>query len=114
MRVALTGASGFLGGAIARSLAGRGDAVIRLGRPETSDERTAVAALSGADALVHCAGVYEVGVPRARRPALQEGNIGLTARMLGAARTVGLAKVVYISTVAVFGDTHGSIAAYLA
>ena len=110
MKVALTGASGFLGGAIARRLAERGDAVIRLGRQETADDRTATAALAGADALVHCAGVYEVGIPLSRRHVLHEGNVELTARLLGAARTVGLAKVVYISTVAVFGDTHGAIA----
>ncbi|MSQ37580.1 MAG: NAD-dependent epimerase/dehydratase family protein, partial [Chloroflexi bacterium] len=51
-----------------------------------------------------------VGISRARRHVLQEGNVDLTARVLGAARTVGLAKVVYVSTVAVFGDTHGATA----
>lgn len=110
MKVALTGASGFLGGAIARCLTERGDVVIRLGRRETADDRAATAALAGADALVHCAGVYEIGISRARRHVLQEGNVDLTARVLGAARTVGLAKVVYVSTVAVFGDTHGATA----
>ena len=59
---------------------------------------------------MHGAAVYEVGVPADRVPALVDANVGGTERVLGAALTAGVPKAVYVSTVAVFGDTKGSVA----
>jgi len=107
--VAVTGASGFIGGALCRMLAARGWDVralvrcpsrfaaapsMRAGRcdlPDTIDE----SALSGA-ALVHCAyATRETDLARARR-VNEEG----TRRLLDAARRTGVTRLLFVSTVA--------------
>jgi nucleoside-diphosphate-sugar epimerase len=40
---------------------------------------------------------------------MREANVGGTERVLGAALQAQIAKVVYVSTVGVFGNTHGEI-----
>ena len=126
MDVFLTGATGFIGGEVARRLRARGDAVRALVRdPERaqhlvaigctlvpgdlSDESRLTAACAGADAVIHCAAVYEVGVPEERRSVLVDTNVGGTERVLGAALSAGVRKAVYVSTVAVFGNTRGQV-----
>lgn len=129
MRVFLTGGTGFIGSEVARLLRERGDAVRALvrtpGAPaarglaelgcelvegDLSDEGALVTACRGTDAVVHGAAVYEVGVPESRRHVLVDANVRGTERVLGAALTAGVARAVYVSTVAVFGDTHGEVA----
>jgi nucleoside-diphosphate-sugar epimerase len=124
--VFLTGGTGFIGGEVARLLRARGDEVRALVRTpskagalealgcelvpgDLSDEGRLVAACEGVDAVVHSAAVYEVGVPASRREALVDANVGGTERVLGAALTAGVRKAVYVSTVAVFGDTRGQV-----
>ena len=127
MRVFLTGGTGFIGGEVARLLRARGDAVRALVRTpakatalrelgcelvegDLSDEGALARACEGVDAVVHGAALYEVGVPEDRRAAMVDVNVGGTERVLGAALTSGVHKAVYISTVAVFGNTGGLIA----
>jgi nucleoside-diphosphate-sugar epimerase len=127
VRVFLTGGTGFLGGEVARRLRERGDEVRALvRRPERadglralgcalvpgdlSDEEALVEACRGASAVVHCAAVYEVGVPESRRADLLETNVRGTERVLGAALSAGVPRAVHVSTVAVFGDTGGAVA----
>jgi nucleoside-diphosphate-sugar epimerase len=127
MDVFLTGGTGFIGGEVARRLRARGDRVRALVRDpararaladlgcdlvvgDLSDESALQAACDGADAVVHGAAVYEVGVPEDRRPALVDANVGGTERVLGAALAAGVRKAVYVSTVAVFGNTRGAVA----
>jgi nucleoside-diphosphate-sugar epimerase len=127
MDVFLTGGTGFIGGEVARRLRARGDGVRALVRDrgraqrladlgcelvvgDLSDERALQAACSGADAVVHAAAVYEVGVPEDRRSVLVDANVGGTERVLGAALAAGVRKAVYVSTVAVFGNTRGEVA----
>ena len=127
MRVFLTGGTGFIGGEVARLLRARGDQVRALVRTpakataltdlgcelvagDLSDEAALGAACHGIDAVIHGAAVYEVGVPAERRAALVEANVRGTERVLGAALASGVHKAVYISTVAVFGDTRGRVA----
>lgn len=122
MDVFLTGGTGFIGGEVARQLRERGDTVRALVRDparagrlselgcdlvvgDLSDEAALTAACSGADAVVHGAALYEVGVPADRRSALVDTNVGGTERVLGAALSAGVRKAVYVSTVAVFGNT---------
>lgn len=40
---------------------------------------------------------------------MREANVGGTERVLGAAKELGVPKVVYVSTVGVFGNTHGRV-----
>ena len=127
MRVFLTGGTGFIGGEVARLLRERGDDVRALVRTpgkaealtalgcelvsgDLSDEAALRTALQGCDAVVHAAAVYEIGVLEERREQLVDANVRGTERVLGAALAAGVSKAVYVSTVAVFGDTKGEVA----
>jgi nucleoside-diphosphate-sugar epimerase len=127
VRVFVTGGTGFIGGHVAQLLRERGDDVRALVRTpskagrlrelgcelvegDLSDEEALRAALKGCDAVVHAAAVYEIGVPADRRPYLVDVNVRGTERVLGAALAAGVSRAVYVSTVAVFGDTGGQVA----
>ncbi len=127
MRVFLTGGTGFIGGEVARLLRERGDDVRALVRTpakagalrelgcelvegDLADEQALRTAMARCDAVVHAAAVYEIGVLDSDRERLVDANVRGTERVLGAALADGIAKAVYVSTVAVFGDTHGEVA----
>ena len=127
MRIFLTGGTGFIGGEVARLLRERGDVVRALVRDpakatrladlgcelhvgDLSDEEALVDACRDMDAVVHGAALYEVGVPDSRRAAMVDVNVCGTERVLGAALAAGVERAVYVSTVAVFGDTRGEVA----
>ena len=126
MKVFVTGGTGFIGGEVVRQLRARGDEVVCLVRnPEKGkkvaelgaqlvsgdlgNEKAIRDGMAGCDAVIHAAAVYEVGVPTSQRAAMKEANVGGTERVLGAALEAKIPKVVYVSTVGVFGDTHGKI-----
>lgn len=123
----LTGGTGFIGGEVARLLRARGDEVRALVRTpakaaalqalgcelvpgDLRDEAALRDACTGCDAVVHAAAVYEVGVPASARAALVEANVRGTERVLEAALAAGVRRAVYVSTVAVFGNTGGQVA----
>lgn len=126
MKVFVTGGTGFIGGAVVRQLRARDDDVVCLVRsPEKGkevaelgceivagdlgDERAIREGMAGCDAVIHAAAVYEVGIPKSARPAMREANVGGTERVLSAALEAKIPKVVYVSTVGVFGNTGGKI-----
>ncbi len=126
MKVFVTGGTGFIGGAVVRQLRARGDEVVCLARnPEKgkaaaelgceivagdlADEGAIRAGMAGCDAVIHAAAIYEVGIPASERAAMKEANVGGTERVLGAALEAKIPKVVYVSTVGVFGNTHGKV-----
>src|SRR4051794_4347626 len=126
MRVVITGGAGFIGRAVVARLAGRGDDVVALVRdparashidrdhvtlvPNDLSDRAGVARLlEGADALVHGAGDYRVGIRPSEKQPMWEANVGATERVLGAAVDAATPRTVYVSTVNVFGDTHGQV-----
>ncbi len=123
MRVFVTGATGFIVGEVVRRLRARGDEVVALVRdPERAkgldcelvqgdlgDADAIRRGLEGCDAAVHGAAVYQVGVSGKDAVAMREANVGGTERVLGAALELGTAKVIYVSTIAVFGNTRGQI-----
>jgi len=126
MRVVLTGGAGFVGGAVARALRARDDDVVALVRrpdaarrldgtgamvvaDDLSDVRRLVGALGPADAVIHAAGSYRVGIPLSERDAMWDANVGTTTRVLEAAADAKVPRIVYVSTVNVFGDTHGKV-----
>lgn len=126
IRVFLTGGTGFIGGRVARMLRERGDTVVALVRDpgrsaaladagcelvegDLGDEAAIGRGLDGADAAIHAAAIYEVGVPRSRHAAMREANVAGTERFLGSALAAGTPRVVYVSTVAAFGNTRGRV-----
>lgn len=128
MRVFVTGATGFVMGAVARKLRARGDAVVALVRSpsraaslsalgcelvagDVVEPSSAIAELVRCDALVHGAAIYEIGVSARRRRVMEETNVTGTRRILDAARAAGTPRIVYVSTIAAFGNTRGAIVA---
>jgi nucleoside-diphosphate-sugar epimerase len=126
VKVFLTGGTGFIGGEVVRQLRGRGDDVVCLVRNPAKgkavealgcelvagDLRDVEAIRNGmndCDAVIHAAAIYEVGIPTSQRQAMRDANVGGTERVLGAARDAKIAKVVYVSTVGVFGNTDGRV-----
>jgi nucleoside-diphosphate-sugar epimerase len=124
MKVFVTGGTGFIGGEAVRQLRRRGDEVVCLVRnPEKGKAVEALgcelvagdlgdtvalrAGMQGCDAVIHAAAVYEVGIPTSQRQAMRDANVGGTERVLGAALEAKVPKVVYVSTVGIFGDTGG-------
>jgi len=76
---------------------------------DLGDDAAIAAGLDGADAAIHGAAVYEVGIPESEHRAMYEANVLGTERVLRAALAAGTPKVVYVSTVAAFGNTHGEV-----
>jgi dihydroflavonol-4-reductase len=126
VKVFVTGGTGFIGGEVVRQLRARGDDVCCLVRnPEKAaklatlgcelvagdlgDADAIRSGMAGCDAAIHAAAMYEVGIPAKQRPAMYDANVRGTERVLGAALAAGIPKVVYVSTVGVFGNTHGKV-----
>ncbi len=122
----VSGGTGFIGGAIARRLLERGDQVVlsardparaqflaELGAEVVEDDLSEVGPLAGllrgVDAAIHAAGSYRIGIDRSDRGRMWDANVGTTTRMLDAAEAAGLARLVYVSTANVFGNTHGQV-----
>ncbi len=125
-RIVVTGGAGFIGSAVARLLRERGDSVVGLvrdARPagrianlgveliedDLSDVARLTEALRGADAVVHAAGRYRIGIGREERGAMWDANVGTTTRLFDAAEAAAVPRIVNVSTVNVFGNTHGRI-----
>jgi nucleoside-diphosphate-sugar epimerase len=126
MRVFLTGGTGFIGGSVAAKLRERGDEVVALVRDparakkltdagcelvrgDVGDRAAIAEAMAGCDAAIHGAAIYEVGIPESERRAMHEANVVGTENVLRAALEAKVPKVVYISTVAAFGNTRGQV-----
>ncbi|MEP6548508.1 MAG: hopanoid-associated sugar epimerase [Gammaproteobacteria bacterium] len=124
MKALVTGATGFVGAAVARALENAGWQVRVLARSgsnrsnlgalaaevvegDLAQVRQLERSLEGCDGLFHVAADYRLGV-RDAQP-LYLTNVEGTRNILGAARTVGVARVVYTSSVATIGiPTDGS------
>jgi nucleoside-diphosphate-sugar epimerase len=95
-RIAVTGASGFIGGHLAEQLIARGDTVTAVRRP--FEPRALRETLMGADALVHLAGV----VSAVRDEDYIAANVDGTRVVAEAARDAGV-PMVLISSLAAAG-----------
>jgi nucleoside-diphosphate-sugar epimerase len=122
----VTGGTGFIGSRVVHRLRDRGDEVVALVRsPGRAAELTELGCtlvegdltsaeairegVQGCDAVFHIAAVYKVGIPASERDAMRDANVGGTERVLDAAIDAGVPRIVYVSTVAVFGNTHGAV-----
>ncbi|MBN8869524.1 MAG: NAD-dependent epimerase/dehydratase family protein [Solirubrobacterales bacterium] len=127
MKIFMTGATGFIGGATARHLVDQGHQLTCLvrDRSKAADLESMGCALvdgdlssrprlaeqmAGHDALLHNAALYEVGIPKERIPVLRKANVEGTANTLEAALEAGIPRILYVSTCAIFGNTHREVA----
>ncbi len=122
----MTGGPGFIGGEVVRQLRARGDDVVCLVRNpdkgaavselgcelaagDLSDEAAIGAGMAGCEAVIHAAAMYEVGIPAKQRPAMWEANVAGTERVMKAALAAKIPRIVYVSTVGVFGNTDKKV-----
>ncbi len=122
MKVLVTGANGFTGSHLVKELEKRGDEVIGLVRQTSNLQRlqgyqvqlvygdiTDTEAIKGAIASVdwvfHAAAYVELGLVNAAEMA--RVNVEGTRAVLEVAKAAGVQKLVYCSTIGVFGDTKG-------
>lgn len=118
MTTLVTGATGFLGGNLARALRARGEDVRALVRPNANDlaiRNTGVAqvtgdlldsesvrrAAEGCETVYHCAAIYSFWSRRPRE--MYRSNVVGTVNLLDAARRAGARRVVFTSSVATIG-----------
>ena len=124
MRAFVTGGTGFIGRRLVRQLLARGDRVLALARtPQGAAELTACGAtpvlgdlsdtcalcagMKDCDTVFHLAGWYKLGARDQR--AAEPTNITGTRTVLTLAAELGIRRIVYTSTVAIYGDTHGKL-----
>ena len=123
MRIVVTGGAGFIGRAVVRKLATGGVEVVALVRDPTKtthlegprvtlvqsdlgDVARMTELMRGADGVIHAAGSYRIGIGRDEQPQMLDANLGTTERVLDAAIAAQVRRIVYVSTVNVFGNTH--------
>ena len=101
LRVAVTGASGFIGSHLVAALSERGDVPVPVARPFLAD--TLATTLRGADAVVHLAGI----VSAVRREDFFGANVGGTTAVAQAAHAAGV-PLVHVSSLAAAGPAPAS------
>lgn len=127
MKALVTGATGFVGSAVARKLVAAGHQVRTLVRP-TSDRRnlenlaveavvgdlrdpaSLAAALAGCDALFHVAADYRLWVPDPET--IYAVNVDGSRALIEAAMSAGIERIVYTSSVATLGLNQGGTPAH--
>ena len=118
----VTGATGFIGGCVARQLVAAGHDVVAIARnPESARDLESIGVdvrrgditdpdslrglMAGVDGVFHIAGWYKIG---SKDPSEGERlNVAGTRNVLTAMKELRVPKGVYTSTLAVFSDTHG-------
>ena len=120
----VTGASGFTGSHLVRALEQRGDSIVALVRKtsdlsrlkaskaelvygDITDRPTLEAAMQGVDTVFHTAAYVELGVVDAAK--MTQINVEGTRTVLEAAKAAGVGKLVYCSTIGIYGDTQGAV-----
>jgi nucleoside-diphosphate-sugar epimerase len=120
----VTGATGFIGGRVARQLVAAGHSVIALARDparasdltsmgvtvapgDVTDKESMRAPMRGVDAVYHIAGWYKVGA-KDKRPGIAI-NVEGTRNVLELMRELDIPKGVYTSTLSINSDTHGRL-----
>lgn len=124
MKYFVTGATGFVGGVLARQLRAAGHTVraavrnpdkagelkaigVELFRGDVTDKESMREAMTGVDGVYHVAGWYKVGV-RDKSDG-ERVNVQGTRNVLELMRELKIPKGVYTSTLAVNSNTHGRV-----
>lgn len=122
-RYLVTGATGFVGSELTKQLVGRGHQVVALVRSldkasllqalgvavhagDITDRESLRQPMTGVDGVFHTAAWYRIGVKNSHEVA-ERVNVEGTRNVLEMARSLSIPRIVYTSTVGVFGDTHG-------
>ena len=126
MKAFVTGGTGFIGERLVLRLRERGDDVVALVRSrekgskleglgamlvegDLSSSDAIRQAVEGCDSVFHVAAVYKVGIPAKEHEAMYDANVRGTERVLDAAFQAGVGRIVYVSTINVFGNTGGEV-----
>ncbi len=124
MKVLVTGANGFTGSHLVKALLERGDAVVAFVRQtsdmsrlsgcaveyaygDLGDRPSLLRAMAGVDVVVHTAAYVELGV--VNEALMEQVNVEGTQNVLTAAQQAGVAKLLYCSTIGIYGDTQGKV-----
>jgi dihydroflavonol-4-reductase len=124
MKALVTGANGFTGSHLVKALEQNGDTVLGLVRKSSnlsrlsncnvqliygdlSDRDTLSRAMTGVDTVFHTAAYVELGI--VDEAEMERVNVEGTRAVLEVAQAIGVAKMVYCSTIGVFGDTQGQV-----
>jgi nucleoside-diphosphate-sugar epimerase len=124
MKALVTGANGFTGSHLVRVLQQRGDCVVGLVRKSSNlarlsscnlqlvygditDRDALQAAMTGVDTVFHTAAYVELGL--VNEAEMERINVEGTRAVLEVAQAVGVSKVVYCSTIGIFGNTGGKV-----
>lgn len=123
MKYFVTGATGFIGGHLARALIARGHEVsaivrnpakaqdlaalgIEIHTGDITDKESMRQPMNGVDGVFHMAAWYKIGVKDGQA---EQINVGGTRNVLELMRDLNIPKGVYTSTLAVFSDTYGQV-----
>ena len=118
MTILVTGATGFVGSAVARKLIAAGEAVRVMSRKgsdtrniddltvervtgDLTDPESLKAAVEGCEGVYHVAADYRIWVPDP--PSIYRANVDGSRDLIRAAQAAGVKRIVYTSSVAVLG-----------
>jgi nucleoside-diphosphate-sugar epimerase len=124
MKALVTGANGFTGSHLVKALEHRGDQVVGLVRKSSdllrlakspvqlvygdiTDRAALKTAIAGVDVVFHTAAYVELGIVNAAE--MERVNLEGTRAVLEVAQAAGVSRLVYCSTIGVFGDTQGRV-----
>jgi nucleoside-diphosphate-sugar epimerase len=124
MKAVVTGANGFTGSHLVKALEQKGHAVVGLVRKSSNlsrladcnvqfvygditDRNALSTAMTGVDTVFHTAAYVELGIVDEAQ--MERVNVEGTRAVLEVAQAVGISKMVYCSTIGVFGDTQGRV-----
>ncbi|MEM7725683.1 MAG: NAD-dependent epimerase/dehydratase family protein [Cyanobacteria bacterium P01_A01_bin.45] len=128
MKSLVTGANGFTGSHLVKALQKRGDEVVGLVRKSSNLDRLAdisekpniqlaygdvtdkdslVLAMQGVDRVFHTAAYVELGLVDSQK--MKRVNVEGTKNVLETAKQAGISKMVYCSTIGIYGDTQGKV-----
>ena len=124
MKALVTGANGFTGSHLVRALQQRGDCVVGLVRKSSNlarlancnvqliygditDQNALRSAMTGVDTVFHTAAYVELGL--VNEAEMERINVEGTQAVLEVAQSGCISKVIYCSTIGVFGDTRGQV-----